>query len=170
MGTRCLPRFIPQFVFVTQPCSPLLWVPPLPYLLSSTPLVSVLQGNGRQGQLVIVPVSTSPAWLAVQVTAHTRTSTNILVSFTDYFFPTFAWQLPDCHHKQSVVRILVSQSSKERSCICCDVGDKHRAKIFQIIAMMCPGLKLVLKNVKRLSWTYSNAKCNVLRIICRYGQ
>jgi len=49
--------------------------------------------------------------LAVQVTAAvaaaTRTNTNIfiLVSFTDYFF-TFSWQLPDCHHKQSVVTIV----------------------------------------------------------------
>lgn len=76
--------------------------------------------------------------------------------------PTFSWQLPDCHHKQSVVRILVSQSPKERSCISYNVGHKDRAKIFQIIAMMCLGLKLVLKKVKRPSWTYSNAKCEVL--------
>lgn len=45
-----------------------------------------------------------------------------------------------------VLSELLSSNLPKRSCICCDGGDKDRAEFFEIIAMMCPGLKLVLKS------------------------
>lgn len=45
-----------------------------------------------------------------------------------------------------VLSELLSRNLPKRSCICCDGGDKDRAEFFEIIAMMCPGLKLVLKS------------------------
>lgn len=57
-----------------------------------------------------------------------------------------SWQLPDCHHTQSVVRIVVSQSPKEELHSLRWGGQAQSSEFFEIIAMMCPGLKLVLKS------------------------
>lgn len=96
---RCLPRFIPQFVFVTQSCPS----PPSPLLSARCRAM-----DDKDNLLSCLSPRVQLDWqLRLQ---HARTSANILVSFTGYdffFYPRFlSCQLPDCHHKQSVVRIL----------------------------------------------------------------
>lgn len=83
---RCLPRFIPQFVFVTQLCSPCL---PRP---SSTPRrrVCCRAMDDKDNLLSCLSPRVRLDW-QLRLQHASTTSANILVSFTVYFLPTSAF-------------------------------------------------------------------------------